>query len=470
MRGDRFLGVRTTIGDAAVAEAARYAAEAGVSPGSRVVMVNPDGACRFTLLPFQEQASLLERLAFTTAPETLILLGAGHSWSGVGQRLLDAVPDALRGKLRIIPKQMSLEAYAALMDLADVFITGDTGPLHLAAARRYSRSGRHQFRNRTAVLSLFGATVPRMSGYDSHQPGYLTRQPGCAVLVLSGRQSLPQPLVPQQVLQDVPDGPVLRAGGHRPVWPIWSSRISRSWAGDQPAIRDRSHTRAPPRSARRPQREGAAPRSSWRLVWVSSPPFRSAARRSRWRSAPCTGTCAPPPPSSSGSVSSDVMYGAVALFGIAPLLDTPWVLASLSAAGAVILWVLAFLTFRASRRPQELGAANSPLASGRWAYLTGFSLAVSNPQMMVSWLLAVALAKHVGLASPFPVSAKVLFIGGGAAGLGGYLTVLGAVVYRLKHFVPLTAIGRVYVWLAFTLLALSALFVIGAVRFFLVAA
>jgi hypothetical protein len=103
----------------------------------------------------------------------VFLLGAGHSWSGVGQRLVEAVPAALRGKLRIIPKQMPLDSYAALMDLADVFITGDTGPLHLAAARRYSRSGRHRFRNRTAVLSLFGATVPRMSGYDSSKPGYL---------------------------------------------------------------------------------------------------------------------------------------------------------------------------------------------------------------------------------------------------------------------------------------------------------
>lgn len=170
-----------------------------------------------------------------------------------------------------------------------------------------------------------------------------------------------------------------------------------------------------------------------------------------------------------GSVSSDVMYGVIALFGIAPLLETRWVLASLNAAGAVILWVLAFLTLRASRRPQELGGTDSPLARKRWAYLTGFSLAVSNPQMMLSWLLAVALAKYLGLASPFPPSAKALFIVGGAAGLGGYLTVLGAVVYRLKHVIPLSAIGRVYVWLAFTLVALSGVFVFGAVRFFVAA-
>ena len=173
LRPDRYLGVRTTHSDEAVERAAQYAAEAGLSPGRPVVMVNPDGACRFTLLPFETQAALLECVADRAPPGTVVLLGAGHSWAGVGQRLVEAVPERLRGRLRIIPKQLPLEAYAALMDLADVFISGDTGPLHLAAAWRHSRSGGHEFRNRTAVLSLFGATVPRMSGYDSSRPGYL---------------------------------------------------------------------------------------------------------------------------------------------------------------------------------------------------------------------------------------------------------------------------------------------------------
>ena len=173
VRPARCVGVRTTYADGAVEGAARYAASLGITPRTPVVMVNPDGACRFTLLPFADQAALLARLAATSVPETAILLGAGHSWSGVGERLVAEVPEGVRRKLHIIPKQMPLDVYAALMDLADVFITGDTGPLHLAAARRHSRSGRHRFRNRTAVLSLFGATVPRMSGYDSRQPGYL---------------------------------------------------------------------------------------------------------------------------------------------------------------------------------------------------------------------------------------------------------------------------------------------------------
>jgi len=173
VRGQCYQGVRATFSDRAIGEASRYAAETGLSSGAPVIMINPDGACRFTLLPFEQQSGLLDRLAAETTPDTTILLGAGHSWEGVGQRLVDSVRSPLRARLRIIPKSMSLDAYAALMDYADVFITGDTGPLHLAAARRFSRSGHHRFRNRTAVLSLFGATISRLSGYDSSQPGYL---------------------------------------------------------------------------------------------------------------------------------------------------------------------------------------------------------------------------------------------------------------------------------------------------------
>ncbi len=173
VRDARYPGGRLLFSDAAIAEAAGFAAALGLSPGDPVVLINPDGGCRFTLLPFEHQAALVTRLAADAPAGTVILLGAGHSWEGIGQRLVDAVPAALRPRLRIVPKTMSLEGYAALMDYADVMITGDTGPLHLAAARRYARSGSHRFRNRTAVLSLFGATIPRLSGYDSSRPGYL---------------------------------------------------------------------------------------------------------------------------------------------------------------------------------------------------------------------------------------------------------------------------------------------------------
>jgi ADP-heptose:LPS heptosyltransferase len=173
VREGRFPGIRTSYSDAAIEAAACFAASAGLSPTTPVVMYNPDTASRFTMMPFDAQAELLQEIVARAPTATTILLGAGHTTAGIGERLLAALPAAMQRSVRIVPRSMPLDAYAALIDFADVFVSGDTGPLHLAAARRYARSGSHQFRNRTAVLSFFGATPPRMSGYDSFSSGYL---------------------------------------------------------------------------------------------------------------------------------------------------------------------------------------------------------------------------------------------------------------------------------------------------------
>lgn len=165
-----------------------------------------------------------------------------------------------------------------------------------------------------------------------------------------------------------------------------------------------------------------------------------------------------------GSVSSDIMYGVIALFGVAPFLDVPWVMAVFSAVGAVILWLLAYLTLRKSKKPQGLRLDLDSLKSNRWAYVTGFSLAVTNPPMILTWLYGATLAKHLGLATPFTGGAKAIFIAGGALGLGGYLAGLALVMYRIKHFISLKAIGRIYYWLGISLFLLSFFFVYNFIR------
>jgi len=167
-----------------------------------------------------------------------------------------------------------------------------------------------------------------------------------------------------------------------------------------------------------------------------------------------------------GSVSSDLVYGSIALFGIAPILETPWVLACFNALGVFVLWTLAFLTLRESRKPHDLSLVNHSFRSKRWAWVTGFSVASTNPPIILSWLIGVALAKRLGLATPFPSSAKTLFIAGGVLGMASYLALLGTVLYRLKHFVPMKALGRVYSWLGVTLFVLSFYFAFGVLRYF----
>jgi threonine/homoserine/homoserine lactone efflux protein len=165
-----------------------------------------------------------------------------------------------------------------------------------------------------------------------------------------------------------------------------------------------------------------------------------------------------------GSVSSDIIYGVIALFGVAPFLDIPWVMAAFSAVGAVVLWILAYMTIRESKKPHQVRLNMSSLKSKRRAYVTGFSLAVTNPPMILTWLYGVALAKHLGLANPFTMQDKAIFIAGGALGLGAYLGGLSLVMFRIKRFIPLKLIGKVYGWLGIGLFVLSLFFVYNFIR------
>jgi threonine/homoserine/homoserine lactone efflux protein len=167
-----------------------------------------------------------------------------------------------------------------------------------------------------------------------------------------------------------------------------------------------------------------------------------------------------------GSASSDLVYGVIALFAIAPIMERPGVLAGFDIAGAALLWVLAVVTLRGRHRVQPLGRTRAMLAGPGGAYLTGFMLAFSNPPMILTWLLGVALAKRVGLASPFPLGARAIFIGGGVLGLGSYLGLLAVVLYRVKHFIPVAALGKIYLWLGIALWVLSFYFIYGAVQYF----
>lgn len=161
-------GVTVGLTDAAIDEAEKFVE--GFAPGRRLVLFNTDTASPYTRLPFAYQVDLTARLLEQGAA---LLMGAGHNEAGLGERILATVPEKYRPFAKLIPAPMPLDTFAALGDRCDLFLSGDTGPMHIAAARKYSRSGKKVVRNRTALVCFFGATTSRMSGYDSQQPGYL---------------------------------------------------------------------------------------------------------------------------------------------------------------------------------------------------------------------------------------------------------------------------------------------------------
>ena len=162
-----FNGFPVTLSDEAFSQAQSFLKEQKVPRNQRIYFLNPDTASPFNRIPFENQLTLLRGLLSLSGH---ILLGSGFTAKEIEKQLMEKLSADEKIRLTVVPKTLGLDAYAALLDFADIFISGDTGPLHIGAARKVSKTGNIQFRNKTYVVSVFGATNARMSGYDSTDP------------------------------------------------------------------------------------------------------------------------------------------------------------------------------------------------------------------------------------------------------------------------------------------------------------
>jgi len=167
--GSGFKGSKIYLPDEAIESARAFLLKNDVTDDYPVIMFNPDASAKYTRIPFEIQVSLLNKFIDSNF---IVLLGAGHVEKLIEYKLINSLPAGRREKVIIVPATMELDSYCALIDFSDIYFSGDTGPLHLAAARKYSRSTGKSLRNKTAVFSIFGATPPRIYGYDSNMEGY----------------------------------------------------------------------------------------------------------------------------------------------------------------------------------------------------------------------------------------------------------------------------------------------------------
>ncbi len=165
-----------------------------------------------------------------------------------------------------------------------------------------------------------------------------------------------------------------------------------------------------------------------------------------------------------GSVSSDAMYGFVALFGVAPFLKNPTVVAVFGLVATVILWLLAFFTFRDGKKANMLELTHPTLKSKRLSYVTGFSLAVTNPMMIVWWLIGVKIIKDLGLVSDFDLNASLMFLAAGTIGLASYLFTLANTLHWAKGFISNQMMKKVNYGLGVILVLLSFYFLASSLK------
>lgn len=165
-----------------------------------------------------------------------------------------------------------------------------------------------------------------------------------------------------------------------------------------------------------------------------------------------------------GSVVSDVMYGAIALFGLAPFLSDKHVVGVFGMVGAAVLLVLAFFTFRHVAQAAELTTGSPAVHSRPLSLVTGFSLAVTNPPIMFWWLVGVKVTQDLGLVDTFTPRVSAVFLLFGGLGLGSYLSTLAVILRRIKHMISPRAQHRMHVVLGVLLIVLASYLLVTAVR------
>ncbi len=165
-----------------------------------------------------------------------------------------------------------------------------------------------------------------------------------------------------------------------------------------------------------------------------------------------------------GSVSSDMMYGAIALFGVAPFLKSQIVVAIFGLVATAILWLLAFFTFRDGTKANMLELSHATLKSKKLSYFTGFSLAVTNPMMIVWWLIGVKIIKDLGLVTDFDSNASLMFLASGAIGLASYLLTLANTLHWAKKFISNEMMKKVNYGLGVVLVVLSFYFLFTSLK------
>jgi ADP-heptose:LPS heptosyltransferase len=167
----QFQGNSIYLTPGAIRRANRFLAEHKLSSVRRLLFFNPDATSKYSQIPMSVQSRILRR-ALESENIDAVLLGSGHSYKGVEAVLSFAIPHSLRSKLVIVPR-LPIGVYAVLIDACDMFLSSDTGPAHIAASWKVALSEYSPVRNRTAVVTVFGAGDSKMYGYDSERMDYI---------------------------------------------------------------------------------------------------------------------------------------------------------------------------------------------------------------------------------------------------------------------------------------------------------
>ncbi len=156
-----------------------------------------------------------------------------------------------------------------------------------------------------------------------------------------------------------------------------------------------------------------------------------------------------------GSTISDVMYGFIAFFGIAPFLKEKIVMAGFWLVGSIILFVLGGHTLKNYKKTIQVKGESKALKHNGLSLVVGFSLAATNPMMIFWWLTVADIEARIGLIEKFTTNTHLLFLLFGGLGIGSYLVTLSFVLRWANKFLSDTTERKINLSLGIILIVIG---------------
>ncbi len=179
----KLKNVPSYFSDENILEAKKFLKNNGMDNIKGIVFFNPDATSPYTRLPLSIQVQFIKKLI--KGGVNNILIGSAFVFKNAEAEIINSLTTYEQKKCIIVPNKFSLGTYGALIDYCDVYITNDTGPLHLAATEKWTIS-KKRLRNKTAIFSVFGATPSRIYAYDSKKEGYFPAPQDAPSMVFTG--------------------------------------------------------------------------------------------------------------------------------------------------------------------------------------------------------------------------------------------------------------------------------------------
>lgn len=145
--------------------------QASATPGpAQVLLVAPDSSSVATRPPTELLAQGIGD-AMQRHHDLICCILPSYSEVNAASDLQFTLASQFQGRVFSIPSRPrpTLLAVAALIDQADLFVTGDTGVMHLAVTRKLladAPHGSHAPSNSTKIIAVFGGTNPSIFGYS----------------------------------------------------------------------------------------------------------------------------------------------------------------------------------------------------------------------------------------------------------------------------------------------------------------